>query len=44
MPAIEKLKQCALVDRGFFNGWRSTPGTIATSQLDKLISKTRTQC
>ena len=40
-PAIEKLQQCALVDRGFFNGWRSTPGTMpATSQLDKLISIT----
>ena len=27
--------------RAFFNGWRSTPGTIpATSQLDRLISMT----
>jgi hypothetical protein len=29
----------------FFNGWRSTPGTIpATSQLDRLISMTEIKC
>ena len=41
-PAIEKLQQCALSSTAsFFNGWRSTPGTMpATSQLDKLISIT----
>jgi hypothetical protein len=34
-PAIEQFQQRALIDRGVFNGERSTPATIpATSQLD----------
>ena len=40
-PAMSSFSKALSSTSSFFNGWRSTPGTMpATSQLDRLISIT----